>query len=497
VLENEASATPDRGRSFGRSAWLFGRLLGAVFLIAFLSFHVQLAGLVGSHGIAPAADYLGALRDSGYGFWDVPSLVWLAHDVDASLSLLCFIGELASLALLIGAFSGPSAWIASLSYLSLGNVSVPFMSFQWDALLVESGFLAGLMLAWHPIDRPSRAIEPLPIARWAVYLLLFRLMFLSGCVKLASGDETWVSLRALDYHYYTQPLPNPFSWLAHQLPGFVQRISTFLVIASELLAPFAIFFGRVGRRIAFALLAGLMLVIALTGNYGFFNLLAIALCLPLLDDAALERVSPAKARAFVRSSEDTRPRWRTILRYAFAIPTALAIFLGAEQIVVSLGGGRAMPDFAFAPLAAANRWNVVNGYGLFAVMTTSRREIRIEGSLDGIEWREYRFAHKPSDPSEIPGWSAPHMPRLDWQMWFAALGEARDSPWLFRFMQRLLDAQPEVLALLESDPFHGARPRYLRATIHDYEFGDFGLLFTEGKWWRMRDLGAYTRTFRR
>jgi hypothetical protein len=483
------SVREDPGRSFARSTYVYGRLLGVVFLIAFVSFHAQLDGLVGDHGIVPASELLEAARAYGYGFWDMPTLAWGAEDVEGALENLCIAGELVSLALAAGVLSGPASLIAAVLYLSLMNAADPFMGFQWDALLVESGIASALLLPWQPFERWSRAIEPPVLGRWALYFLLFRLVFLSGVVKLASGDEAWHTLAALDYHYSTQPLPNPASWLAHQLPGPIQSLSTFVVLYLELVVPFTILSGRYGRRTAAAGIGALMVGISLTGNYGFFNLLTIALCLPLLDDRAVHFVL---SRRFVRAAPV--PRWRAILRACAALPAAMLFFLGASQLVLSLGGGRALPNVALDALDGARRFHAVNGYGLFAVMTTERREIRIEGSLDGREWHEYRFAHKPGDPSELPGISAPHMPRLDWQMWFAALGHFEDSPWLVGLMRRLLEARPEVLGLLEHDPFYGSPPRFVRARLYDYELGDLELLAEHGAYWRVTELGPYGPT---
>src|SRR5262249_52823091 len=108
----------------------------------------------------------------------------------------------------------------------------------------------------------------------------------------------------------------------------------------------------------------------------------------------------------------------------------------------------------------------VNRYGLFAVMTTSRREIIIEGSHDGQTWQPYEFRYKPGDLKRRPGFVAPHQPRLDWQMWFAALSDYRSNPWFMNFCVRLLQGSQEVLRLLKRNPFPDKPPRYLRAVVY-------------------------------
>jgi len=134
----------------------------------------------------------------------------------------------------------------------------------------------------------------------------------------------------------------------------------------------------------------------------------------------------------------------------------------------------------------------VNAYGLFAVMTTTRPEIIVEGSNDGVEWKAYEFAHKPGDPRRRPPWVAPHQPRPDWQMWFAAPGRYDDEPWFESFCQRLLAASPDVLRLLASDPLGGRPPRLVRATRYRYRFSDWTTRRSEGMWWRRERLGGYS-----
>jgi lipase maturation factor 1 len=141
--------------------------------------------------------------------------------------------------------------------------------------------------------------------------------------------------------------------------------------------------------------------------------------------------------------------------------------------------------------SAADPFRSVNSYGLFAVMTPSRPEIVVEGSNDGIRWKTYEFAWKAGDPSRRPAFVAPHQPRLDWQMWFAALGTCERNPWLVRFVDRLLEGSPPVLGLLAVDPFPDAPPRMIRTTMYDYRFTKLGEPDVKNEWWRRRELGAY------
>ena len=378
----------------------------------------------------------------------LPTLLWITGASDGALHALCALGVLAALALIAGRGAGVAALVAWLAYLSLACVGDVFTNFQWDALLLEAGAVALF----------AASAEP-RLGVWLARALLFKLMFLSGAVKLLSGDPTWRDLSALTYHYWTQPLPTPVAALAASLPQWTQRVSTAVTLAIELAAPWAMLGPRRVRLTSAGLLVGLQCLIALTGNYGFFNLLTLVLCASLLDDAELARFSWLR-----RAARETR--WRVPLRVA-AGTLAFASLVVALERVTPPGRFPTVLGLAVAPLQPLRS---VNSYGLFAVMTTERPEIAIEGSVDGVTWLPYEFRWKPGALDRAPRFSAPHMPRVDWQMWFAALGSCQEEIWFQRFLLRLLEGSPPVTGLLASDPFPDAPPRYLRTTLWQYRF---------------------------
>jgi hypothetical protein len=444
----------------GQVRWLFVRALALVYLCAFLSLAVQVEGLIGSGGILPAQELLRYVweRTGIERYWLLPTLFWLDAS-DGALLLACGGGAALSLALLAGLAPVPVLallWALSLSLAGVGQV---FLGYQWDALLLETGLLA-IFFAPGGV-RPGVAGEPPRLVLWLLRWLLFRLMFGSGLVKLASGDPTWRSLAALDYHYWTQPLPTWLGWYAHQLPSWFQQASVAAMFGVELVAPWLVFAGRRARLVAFFPLAGLQLLIAATGNYAFFNLLTLALCLTLLDDQSL----PGRWRARLAGPPlvPTGRRFRPpdLALAAVVLPLSLMQLLAATRLPVR------WPETLVALYRAAAPFESVNGYGLFAVMTTSRREIVVEGSRDGASWTAYEFRYKPGDARRAPGFVAPHQPRLDWQMWFAALAPCDASPWLTRFLQRLQQGSPAVVGLLAGDPFPGEPPHFGRAALYD------------------------------
>jgi len=142
-------------------------------------------------------------------------------------------------------------------------------------------------------------------------------------------------------------------------------------------------------------------------------------------------------------------------------------------------------------LRLASPLRTVNSYGLFAVMTTTRPEIVVEGSNDGVTWLPYEFKWKPGELKRRPAFVAPHQPRLDWQMWFAALSDYRREPWFMNFLVRLLQGSPEVLALLQKNPFPDPPPRSVRAVLYEYRFTDVAARRATGEWWQRERKGLY------
>jgi hypothetical protein len=162
------------------------------------------------------------------------------------------------------------------------------------------------------------------------------------------------------------------------------------------------------------------------------------------------------------------------------LPPPLTTVIGAAHLVFD-GIPQPLLDF-IDPLY--RRFRIAGGYGLFASMTTRRPEITVEGSEDGQTWKAYTFYFKADDLNRPPPFVAPYQPRLDWQMWFAALqGSYENVDWFPAFARRLLTGTPEVLALLQNNPFPDAPPRYVRARIMNYSFTDIETRNALGAWW--------------
>ena len=476
---------------YALSRWLFLRALGIVYLIAFVSLWVQVEGLIGPDGILPAGTFLASVarRFGSDAVLLVPSVLWLGTS-DTALHVVSALGVAASLLLVLDVAPVLACLVAWVLYLSLQAVGGDFLAFQWDVLLLETGLLAVLLAPRHLFPSRPPTAGPNAIAIVLLWFLLFRLTFESGAVKLTSGDPTWRNLTALDYHFFTQPLPTWTAWYAHHLPDWLKHVAVVSTYALELVIPPLIFLGRRPRRIAFAGIVLLQLLIFGSGNYTFFNLLTVALALLLLDDADWRRLLPRRlVHQATRGGEETPPR-RAPSPVSALIGLPL-LLMGVVSLYGTLAAGGAVPR-PFQPLfRMLEPFQIVNSYGLFRVMTTKRHEIVVEGSADGVTWKPYEFRDKPGDPMRRPAFVEPHQPRLDWQMWFAALGRFETTPWFQAFLARLLQGSPDVAALLATNPFPNGPPRYLRAQLYDYRFTSPEERRLSGAWWHRELLGSY------
>lgn len=459
--------------------WLVLRGLAVIYAAAFLSLVLQVRGLAGEKGLLPAGPFLEAVwKNLGWeSLWRLPTLCWI-NASDGFLLFLGWGGFGLSFLLLAGLAPGWAALLLWIFFLSLANVCGDFLSFQWDALLCEAGFLAIFLAPWCWRKREGKDPASSLVVVWLFRLLAARFMFTCGWVKWAGGDPVWRDLTALNYHYFTQPLPTWVGWYANQLPEWGQKLSTGIMFSIELALPFFILFGRRGRMAAFAGFVLLQFAILLTGNHAYFNWLTLVLCLSLLDDRILGRIKVPAGRG---PANETPSLFR-------AAGTGLAALL--VLFLTVWGGGIRWLGWGRMPRLAEEingGWRLVNSYGVFAHMTTRRPELIVEGSEDGVVWKAYGFKYKPGDLRRRPAFVAPFQPRLDWQMWFmgvGTMGHPHVPDWFANFLKQLLSGGPEVLGLLEEDPFAGRKPRYVRVKLYDYEFTNTEERKQTGNWWK-------------
>ncbi len=460
-------------------SWVFLRGLAVIYFSAFASMAVQIEGLVGANGILPITSKLALIEQfyQNQKFWQMPGVFWL-NASDSMLVSTCYAGMLAAGLLLINTFNRAALIVCFVLYLSVVEAGQDFTHFQWDAFLLETGFLA-IFLTW------GSGIIIL-LYRW----LLARFMFMGGLVKIASGDPTWANLTALNFHYQTQPIPSPVAYYVYQLPAWLHKLSVGGVFFIELVVPFFVFLPRrfrVFACFAFVILQGGIILI---GNYTFFNLLTILLCVFLLEDRDVARIIPNRLILLVQQGKSIPG----LLANTFAsLWASVVMLICASQIWLFHIN---MP--LFTPLSTLLRststFFLVNNYGPFAVMTTRRHEIIVQGSNDALNWSDYQFKYKPGKLTAELGWNIPHQPRLDWQMWFEALDSRKRSLWFDNFLLRLLQGSPQVLALLDDNPFAEKPPRYIRAIMYRYSFTSQQQRNSNGQIWQRDDYRIYSPT---
>jgi len=457
---------------------LFLRLLGVIYLIAFASLLVQVQGLVGEQGILPVADLLAYVTtEAGSArYYRLPTVFWLNHS-DIALVGASIYGCIVSLQIIFNWWQRSALVIAFVLYLSLFNVCQPFLHFQWDGLLLETGFLA--------IFLGSRSSVIIWLFRW----LLFKLRFMSGLSKLTSGDQAWSGLTALNTYFEVQPLPNPLSWYAHQLPEIILRSATAATLVIEILVPFMMFMPRPWRFTAAWITIFWQLLIILTSNHNWINLLTIALCLFLFDDRALRSVLPKK-RYIPPLPQPLQGRLVIEFRNAAIAVMAVFILVISFSQLWMLSTGQTVGGRPGKALEYMDAYRVVNMYHVFPTMTTERIELELSGSVDGSEWKTYRFKYKPGYPDQRPQLVMPHQPRLDWQMWFVTL-HAKHLPWFEEFLYALLENSPHVAELLAHNPFADKPPRYIRVDAYKYTFTTPQQRQQSGNWWNREALGPF------
>ena len=484
-------------RHFSGALFLFQKTFGALFLLAWVSAAFQIRGLCGPGGIVPCEHEAHASHFS----------LLSSRPTDAELLRVCFAGMAACAAFTLNLFPSAAMAASTLLYLSIRNAGTVFFRLQFDSLLIEAGWIAVLTflapLRWIGFDFGAEGALCPRLGLFLLQWLMLRVLFSSGVVKLTSRDETWAACAALEYHWLTQPLPLRAGMLMQrQLPRAVNRLLCWGHFVLELAVPLAFFVPRL-RALAVVASVALQGMIGLTGHYGFFNLLSAALTLAALDDSWLPAgLVAAVATARNGGGPDALLRlagslWNPAAAAAAAAYTAVILACSLVPLgktgksCGALTGPLAALAAAVEPLYRPHlaRLGCLSPYGLFAVMTTRRQEVIIEGSDDGRDWRPYELAYKPGCPALPPPWSIPpgHLPRLQWWLWFCPFGEP--EPWVLALQQRLLEGAPAVLALFDVVPFD--RPRYVRMDLYNYRFATAEESRRTGHFWVRRKAGPY------
>jgi hypothetical protein len=441
------------------------RLLGVVYVFAFLGILFQGIPLLGAHGLTPVAAYVARLREGGIGFLDNPSL-FLLDPSDTALRVWAVVGLALSIALLAGYANLPSLLVLWFLYGSYERIGQTWFAFGWEIQILETTLVCACLA--HPWDpRPLRAPPPpllaILLARW----LVFRIFLGSGLIKIR-GDACWRQLTCLDSHFETQPIPNPLSPLFHGLPHVVLAAGVVFNHVVELVLPWLAFGPRRARLVAVACMIAFQGMLILSGNLAFLNWLTLVPVLALLDDGAIawliRRPAPAPQPA---------GRGHRIWVACFAALVAVKSIPVIENLV---GPHQAMNR-------SYDRLELVNTYGAFGSVGPIRHELVIEGTRDPdpdtARWSAYELPCKPGDLARRPCVLGPYHRRFDWLIWFAAMDDEPRDPWLFHFLVKLLEGDPTVRELVAVDPFDGAPPTFVRVRRFVYHLQPYGA----AAWW--------------
>ena len=474
-----------RGNSYWLTRFVILRLLGFVYAIAFFVAAKQLVPLIGEHGLTPATHFLSAIETElgsrAAGMLRLPTVFWFGIS-DHAFSIFAWTGFALSLVVLSGYANAVLLAVLWAMYMSIVHVGQIWYGYGWEIQLLETGFLS-IFLCPLIDGRPFPNCRPPILVIWLFRWLGFRIMVGAGLIKLR-GDPCWRDLTCLYYHYETQPIPNPISRYLHFAPHWFHKFGTAWNHFTELIVPWFSFYPRRARHIAGLLLIGFQIILIISGNLSFLNYVTIIPFLACFDDTLLGRILPkALVRRAERCAEESQPS-----RINNAIAVALSILVAYLSLapVVNMASGQQLMNYSFTPL------DLVNTYGAFGTVGRERNEIIFEGTDDEVitgesKWKEYEFVAKPGDPNRPPPFIAPYQPRIDWQIWFAAMSSPAEYPWTLHFVWKLLHNDRGTLSLIVDNPFPDAPPRYIRARLFRYHFAPLG----ERAWWHREPIGEW------
>ncbi|XP_007979035.3 lipase maturation factor 1 isoform X1 [Chlorocebus sabaeus] len=486
------------------------KALAFVYFVAFLVAFHQNKQLIGDRGLLPCRVLLKNFQQyfQDKTSWEVfsymPTILWLTDwsDTNSTLDSLALLGlGISSFVLITGCAN--VLLMAALwgLYMSLVNVGHVWYSFGWESQLLETGFL-GIFLC--PLWTLSRLPQHTPTSRivlWGFRWLIFRIMLGAGLIKIR-GDRCWRDLTCMDFHYETQPVPNPVAYYLHHSPWWFHRFETLSNHFIELLVPFFLFLGRRACIIHGILQILFQAVLIVSGNLSFLNWLTMVPSLACFDDAALGFLFPSgpgslKDRVLQMQREirgaQPKPRFGSVVRRAANVSLGVLLAWLSVPVVLNLLSSRQVMNTHF------NSLHIVNTYGAFGSITKERTEVILQGtaspnaSAPDAVWEDYEFKCKPGDPSRRPCLISPYHYRLDWLMWFAAFQTYEHNDWILHLAGKLLASDAEALSLLAHNPFASRPPpRWVRGEHYRYKFSrPGGRHAAEGKWWVRKRIGAY------
>ena len=478
IFQRNALA-PDSRPTYWLTRFLILRLLGFVYAVAFAIAINQIIPLIGANGLLPVGIFLRRVSEllgsPAAGFWRLPSLFWIDHS-DTMLLIMAWTGFILSCVVIAGFANALLLAVLWIIYMSFVHIGQDWYGYGWEIQLLETGFLAIFLCPLIDMRPFPRRAPPMPVIglfRW----LIFRIMLGAGMIKIR-GDEVWRKGTALYYHFETQPIPGPLSRWFHFLPRVFLKAGVWYNFLAELIAPWFIFWPRLGRHIAGSVIVILQFILLLSGNLSFLNWLTIVPALACFDDGFWSKILPRRwvqaAATSTAAAEPSRPMTVT----AWAITILIAV-LSIQPTINILSPGQIM-NTSFNP------FDLVNTYGAFGSVGRERLNIVFEGTMDEVpdekaNWKPYPYKGLPVYLDKSAPQIAPYQLRLDWQIWFASMSTPDEYPWTMNLISKLLHNDPLTLSLFADNPFPGKPPKFIRAVLYRYQYATPGN--PQRRWW--------------
>ena len=398
---------------------------------------------------------------------------------------MAWIGFVLSLVVVAGYANAPILGVLWFLYMSIVHAGQDWYGYGWEIQLTETGFLAIFLcpfLDMRPFPKRAPSTIIIVLFRW----LIFRMMLGSGLIKLR-GDKIWHNGTALYYHFETQPIPGPLSRWFHFLPRVMLKMGVWFNWLAEMVAPWFIFWPRIGRHIAGVILVLLQIVLIFSGNLSFLNWLTIIPALACFDDGFWAKLLPNRLVRKAKTAADNAPKESVTRLMVVWVIAALVAILSIQPVQNMLSPGQVM-NTSFDP------FDLVNTYGAFGTVGQERLNVVFEGTMDDTTnnkaaWKEYDYKYLPTKLDKTPSQIAPYQPHLDWQMWFAAMSTADQYPWTYNLVWKLLHNDPGAVGLFGGNPFPNQPPRYIRAVLYRYHFATAGN--PQGLYWTRERIGDW------
>ncbi|CAF0875788.1 unnamed protein product [Didymodactylos carnosus] len=489
---------------------IFVHLMGLIYIFSFLAAFNHAPVLIGHKGLYPAYLHIQNMYKN-YGSeapWISPSFFYFLpmESSDIALKTVCAIGTVLGMFMLFtGRCNSIILFLLWCLHMSLYNIGQLFYGFGWESQILETTFLGMFLVPFYSLKRINKHSPPSILFVFLMRFLIFRIMMGAGLIKIR-GDQCWRDLTCLNYHYETQPIPNPISYYLHQTPYAFHKFEVIINHITELATPAFVFglFGftrhsRLVRHIGGTIQIVFQILLIISGNLSVLNYVTIAPALWCYDDkfCLWKYIFNTKQHKIVKEIKTLNKRlylMKLIRSIVHLCVFGLIAYLSIKPIANLFSRYQRMNS-------SFDRLNLVNTYGAFGSVGKIRDEVIISGcdrtNVDECNthnlWKEYEFICKPGNISRRPCFTAPYHQRLDWQMWFAGFQDIQNNPWLIHLMIQMLasDKKSAINAILatKGNPFLDSPPIFIKADLYRYKFTRLGT--GDKNWWARKYMRQY------